>query len=72
MQTLDVNRPGMPDFQFVLLVTVLCTSRLTIAHTFVYAANQFGTSSTTGCMKDGQPMRPPFLTSGEELSHSHS
>jgi hypothetical protein len=28
MQTLDVNRPGMPDLQFVLLVTALCTSRL--------------------------------------------
>ncbi len=31
MQTLDVHRPGMPDLQFVLLVTVLCTSRLTSA-----------------------------------------
>ena len=29
MQTLDINRPGMPDLQFVLLVTALCTSRLT-------------------------------------------
>ena len=29
MQTLNVNRPGMPDLQFVLLVTALCTSRLT-------------------------------------------
>ena len=48
MQTLDVHRPGMPDLQFVLLVTVLCTSRLTIAHTFVYAANQFGTSFDDG------------------------
>ena len=29
MQTLDINRPDMPDLQFVLLVTALCTSRLT-------------------------------------------
>ena len=29
MQTLDLQRPDMPDLQFVLLVTALCTSRLT-------------------------------------------
>ena len=29
MQTLDIHRPGMPDLQFALLVTALCTSRLT-------------------------------------------
>jgi hypothetical protein len=29
MQTLDVHSPDMPDLQFVLLVTALCTSRLT-------------------------------------------
>jgi len=29
MQTLDIHRPDMPDLQFVLLVTALCTSRLT-------------------------------------------
>jgi hypothetical protein len=29
MQTLDLHRPDMPDLQFVLLVTALCTSRLT-------------------------------------------
>jgi hypothetical protein len=28
MQTLDIDRPGMPDLQFALLVTALCTSRL--------------------------------------------
>jgi hypothetical protein len=28
MQTLDVDRPGMPDLQFVLLVAALCTSEL--------------------------------------------
>ncbi|RPH74727.1 MAG: hypothetical protein EHM80_17480, partial [Nitrospiraceae bacterium] len=28
MQTLDVHRSGMPNLQFVLLVTALCTSRL--------------------------------------------
>jgi hypothetical protein len=28
MQTLDIHRPEMPDLQFVLLVTALCTSRL--------------------------------------------
>ncbi len=28
MQTLDIERPGMPDLQFTLLVTALCTSRL--------------------------------------------
>jgi hypothetical protein len=28
MQTLDIHRPDMPDLQFVLLVTALCTSRL--------------------------------------------
>ena len=30
MQTLDIYRPQMPDLQFVLLVTALCTSRLTV------------------------------------------
>jgi hypothetical protein len=29
MQTLDIDRPDMPDLQFVLLVTALCTSQLT-------------------------------------------
>ena len=29
MQTLDIDRPEMPDLQFALLVTALCTSRLT-------------------------------------------
>lgn len=29
MQTLDIDRPDMPDLQFVTLVTALCTSRLT-------------------------------------------
>jgi hypothetical protein len=29
MQTLDIHRPDMPELQFVLLVTALCTSRLT-------------------------------------------
>lgn len=29
MQTLDIHRPSMPDLQFVLFVTALCTSRLT-------------------------------------------
>ena len=28
MQTLNLHRPHMPDLQFVLLVTALCTSRL--------------------------------------------
>jgi hypothetical protein len=28
MQTLDIHRPGMPDLQFALIVTALCTSRL--------------------------------------------
>ena len=28
MQTLDIDRPDMPDLQFVLLVTALCTSPL--------------------------------------------
>jgi hypothetical protein len=27
MQTLNIDRPDMPDLQFVLLVTALCTSR---------------------------------------------
>ncbi len=26
---MDIDRPGMPDLQFVLMVTALCTSRLT-------------------------------------------
>lgn len=30
MQTLDINRPNMPDLQFALLITALCTSRLTV------------------------------------------
>jgi hypothetical protein len=30
MQQLDIHRPEMPDLQFVLLVTALCTSRLTM------------------------------------------
>jgi len=29
MQTLDIDRPNMPDLQFVLLVAALCTSGLT-------------------------------------------
>ena len=29
MQTLNIHRPDMPELQFVLLVTALCTSRLT-------------------------------------------
>ena len=29
MQSLDVNRPGMDDLQFVLMITALCTSGLT-------------------------------------------
>jgi hypothetical protein len=29
MQTLDIRHPEMPDLQFVLIVTALCTSRLT-------------------------------------------
>ena len=29
MQTLDIQRPDMPNLQFVLLVTALSTSRLT-------------------------------------------
>ncbi|MBK9309050.1 MAG: hypothetical protein IPM58_18595 [Nitrospira sp.] len=29
MHTLDIHRPDMPDLQFVLFVTALCTSRLT-------------------------------------------
>ena len=28
MQTLDIQRPGMPDLQFVLMVIALCTSGL--------------------------------------------
>lgn len=28
MQSLDVNNPGMPDLQFVLFVTALCTADL--------------------------------------------
>jgi hypothetical protein len=30
MQTLDIHRPDMPNLQFVLLVTALCTSRLVL------------------------------------------
>ena len=30
MQTLNIHRPDMPDLQFVLLVTALCTSCLTV------------------------------------------
>jgi hypothetical protein len=30
MQRLDIHRPEMPDLEFVLLVTALCTSRLTV------------------------------------------
>lgn len=30
MQTLDIHRPEMPELQFVLMVTALCTSRLAI------------------------------------------
>jgi len=30
MQTLDIQRPEMPDLQFTLLVTALCTSHLTV------------------------------------------
>jgi len=27
MQTLDIDRPDMPDLQFVLFVTALCTAQ---------------------------------------------
>ena len=30
MQTLDIDRPNMPDLQFALLITALCTSGLTV------------------------------------------
>ena len=30
MHTLDIHRPAMPDLQFVLFVTALCTSHLTM------------------------------------------
>jgi hypothetical protein len=30
MQTLNIDRPNMPDLQFALLITALCTSRLTV------------------------------------------
>lgn len=30
MQTLDIDRPNMPDLQFALLITALCTSHLTL------------------------------------------
>jgi hypothetical protein len=30
VQTLDIHHPEMPELQFVLLVTALCTSRLTV------------------------------------------
>ncbi len=29
MQSLDISRPGMPDLQFVLMITAICTSELT-------------------------------------------
>ena len=29
MQSMDVQKPGIPDLQFVLLVVALCTSKLT-------------------------------------------
>ena len=29
MQSLDISRPGMPDLQFVLMSTAICTSELT-------------------------------------------
>jgi hypothetical protein len=29
MQSLNIQRPGMPDLQFVLMVSALCTSELT-------------------------------------------
>ena len=58
MQTLDIHRPEMPDLQFVLLVTALCTSRLTVLNIPSPSAPQYltavGCSSTTARLRVGR------------------
>jgi hypothetical protein len=58
MQTLDIDRPNMPDLQFALLITALCTSRLTVLN----IPDQLRTKIFDRCwvlVHEGPPPRRP-------------
>lgn len=58
MQTLDIDRPNMPDLQFALLITALCTSRLTVLN----IPDQLRTKIFERCwvlVHEGPPPRRP-------------
>jgi hypothetical protein len=58
MQTLDIERPNMPDLQFALLITALCTSRLTLLN----IPDQLRTKIFDRCwvlVHEGPPPRRP-------------
>ncbi|HEX9869142.1 MAG TPA: hypothetical protein VGC99_11195 [Candidatus Tectomicrobia bacterium] len=58
MQTLDIDRPNMPDLQFALLITALCTSRLTVLN----IPDQLRTKIFERCwvlVHEGPPPRKP-------------
>lgn len=58
MQTLDIERPDMPDLQFALLITALCTSRLTLLN----IPDQLRTKIFDRCwvlVHEGPPPRRP-------------
>ena len=58
MQTLDIDRPNMPDLQFALLITALCTSRLTLLN----IPDQLRTKIFDRCwvlVHEGPPPRRP-------------
>lgn len=58
MQTLDIDRPNMPDLEFALLITALCTSRLTLLN----IPDELRTKIFDRCwvlMHEGPPPRRP-------------
>lgn len=58
MQTLNIDRPNMPDLQFALLITALCTSRLTVLN----IPDQLRTKIFDRCwvlVHEGPPPRRP-------------
>jgi hypothetical protein len=58
MQTLDIDHPNMPDLQFALLITALCTSRLTLLN----IPDQLRTKIFDRCwvlVHEGPPPRKP-------------
>ena len=58
MQTLNIDHPNMPDLQFALLITALCTSRLTVLN----IPDQLRTKIFDRCwvlIHEGPPPRRP-------------